>query len=147
MHSYPTMAQRSFHGQYMRYSAPRSSAVPASTTGAIMQYNDLTHRSDNEAIYELVSLGTRYSSSIVAFSQRLQSRTCGVDNLHENIAILQRLLLESNMKIESIKQENRNLKSLLKSSFRLPTPLDRDAMQILEEQERLKNEAKCLKFL
>ena len=82
LQSFSTMAQQSSQGQYMRYSASRSSAVPASTTGAIMQYsNDLTNKSYNELIYELVSLDTRYSSVIVAYSQRLQSRTSGVDKL------------------------------------------------------------------
>ena len=142
------MAQQSSHCQNMRYSAPRSPVVSASSIGAIMQSNnDLTNKSENELIYELVSLGTRYSSAIVAYSQRLQSRTGGVDKLHESISLLQRLLMESNMKIEAVKRENRDLKSLLNSSFRVATPLNRRGMQIFEEQERLKIEAKSLKFL
>ena len=55
--------------------------------------------------------------------------------------------MESNMKIEALKRENRDLKSLLNSSFRVATPLDRKGMQIFEEQERLSNEAKSLKFM
>ena len=142
------MAQQSSHCQNMRYSAPRSPVVSASSIGAIMQSNnDLTNKSENELIYELVSLGTRYSSAIVAYSQRLQSRTGGVDKLHESISLLQRLLMESNMKIEAVKRENRDLKSLLNSSFRMATPLDMRGMQIFEEQEHLKIEAKSLKFL
>ncbi|KAG6692376.1 hypothetical protein I3842_10G111900 [Carya illinoinensis] len=79
--------------------------------------------------------------------KRLQSRTGGVDKFQEKISILQRLLMESNMKIEAVKRESRDLKSLLNFSFRVVTPLDRKDMQIFEEQERLKIEAKSLKFL
>ena len=102
---------------------------------------------DEEAMYELVNLGTRYSSFITVFSRRLQARARDVNSLQERIYSLQLHLHESNMKMIAMKQENKDLKSLLGSYQRLPNPLDRNDMQTFEEQERLKNEVKSLKFL
>ena len=136
--------------QEMRYSLPQSQTISASALGSMMprrQERDLANKSDQDAIYELVSLGTQYSSSIVSFSDRLQSKTRTKEKLIEEIDVLQRLLLESNRKIVELKQQNKDLISLLTSSVRLPNPLDKDCMRIYEEQKHLNDEAKSLKFL
>ena len=107
----------------------------------------LANKSDEDAIYELVNLGTQYSSSIVSFSDRLQSKARTKDKLIEENEVLQRLLFESNRKIKELKQQNKDLKSLLSSSIRLPNPLDKDDMVFFEKQKQLNDEAKRLKFL
>ncbi|KAG7945153.1 hypothetical protein I3843_15G138400 [Carya illinoinensis] len=109
--------------------------------------NNLTNKSDSDAIYDLVSLGTRYSSSIVAFSQWLQAKNHEVEKLKEQIVVLQRIVQESHTREGIIRQKNKQLKSLLDSSFRLPVPMDKNDMILYEENERLKHEAKNLKFM
>lgn len=134
--------------QDLRYPSPQSQSISASVVGAMKQQEtDLANKSDHDAIYELVGLGTRYSSSIVSFSARLQSKTREIEKLNEKIDILQRLVQESNKKIVDLKQQNKDLKSLLASSFRLPNPLDKDGMLLYEKQMHLRDEARSLKFL
>ena len=103
--------------------------------------------SDDEALYELVSLGTRYSALITAFSRRLQARGREVNALNEKITSLQQHLHVNNMKMASMKREIKELKSLMSSAYRLPSPLDLNDMRTFEEQERLKSEVESLKFL
>ena len=75
----------------MRHSASQPPVLSAAAIGAMLQQenNNLTNKSDSDAIYDLVSLGTRYSSSIVAFSQRLQAKNHEVEKLKEQIVVLQ----------------------------------------------------------
>ena len=133
----------------MRYSTSQSHVLSAATIGAMLQQenNSLANKPDSDAIYDLVSLGTRYSSSIVAFSQRLQVKNHEVEKLKEQIVVLQRIVQESHTREGILRQKNKKLKSLLDSSFRLPVPMDRDDMILYEENERLKHEAKNLKFM
>lgn len=85
---------------YMRYSASQPSVISASTIGVMMQdENDLTNKFDYDAIYELMSLGTRYLSFIIAFFWQLQCRTREVEKFNEKIYELQRFVHESNKKI------------------------------------------------
>ena len=81
----------------MRHSASQPPVLSAAAIGAMLQQenNNLTNKSDSDAIYDLVSLGTRYSSSIVAFSQRLQAKNHEVEKLKEQIVVLQRIVQES----------------------------------------------------
>ena len=133
----------------MRHSASQPPVLSAAAIGAMLQQenNNLTNKSDSDAIYDLVSLGTRYSSSIVAFSQRLQAKNHEVEKLKEQIVVLQRIVQESHTREGIIRQKNKQLKSLLDSSFRLPVPMDKNDMILYEENERLKHEAKNLKFM
>ncbi|KAG7970408.1 hypothetical protein I3843_07G083100 [Carya illinoinensis] len=107
----------------------------------------MANKSDSDAIYDLVSLGTRYSSSIVAFSQRVQAKNHEVERLKEQIVVLQRIVQESHIREGIERQKNKQLKSLLDSSFRLPVPMAKDDLMLYEEHERLKHEAKNLKFM
>ena len=119
----------SSHDQEMRYSSPQAQTYPASVLNSMIprrQERVLANKIDEDVIYELVSLGTQYSSSIISFSNRLQSKARTKEKLIEEIDVLQRLLFESNRKIRELKQQNKDLKSLLSSSIRLPNPLDKD---------------------
>ena len=136
--------------QEMRNSLPQSQTFSASVLGSMIprrQERALANKTDEDAIYELVSLGTHYSSSIVSFSDRLWSRTRTTEKFIEEINELQRLLLECNRKIVDLKQESKDLKSLLTASVRMPNPLDKDNMLFYEKQKQLRDEAKSLKFL
>ena len=100
---------------------------PVTDLGAGMpklQESDLANKSEQDAIYELVTLGTQYSAALVQYSDRLQFRNRGKEHLIEEIDALQRLIVESNGKILELKQQNKDLKSLLTASVRLPNPLD-----------------------
>ena len=117
--------------QEMRYTFPQSQTFSASVLSSMIprrQERVLPDKTDEEAMYELMSLGTQYSASIVSFSDRLQSKARTKDKLIEENKVLQRLLVESNRKIKELKQQNKDLKSLLSSSIRLPNPLDKDDM-------------------
>jgi len=109
--------------------------------------NDQAKKSDQDAMYELVSLGTQYSEAVVAFSERVQSRSRGKEKLLEEIEGLQRTMLEANRKIVELKQQNKALHSLLTSAVRLPNPLDKEDTWTDEMLKQLKEEARCLKFL
>lgn len=92
------------HDQHMRCSSSQLQVVPASSVGVMLQQaNDLTNKSDREAVYELVTLGTRYSSSVVGFSNRLQSKNRQIEELNEKVSVLQRLVQESDKKITDLK--------------------------------------------
>ena len=99
----------------MRHSASQPPVLSAAAIGAMLQQenNNLTNKSDSDAIYDLVSLGTHYSSSIVAFSQRLQTKNHEVEKLKEQIVVLQRIVQESHTREGIIRQKNKQLKSLL----------------------------------
>ena len=117
--------------QEMRYPFPQSQTFPASVLSSMIPRRHervLPSKTDEEAMYELMSLGTQYSASIVSFSDRLQSKARTKDKLIEENEVLQRLLFESNRKIKELKQQNKDLKSLLTSTIRLPNLLDKDDM-------------------
>ena len=135
--------------QSMRPSASQPPVLSAANISAMLQLenNSMANRSDSDAIYDLVSLGTRYSSSIVAFSQRVQAKNQEVERLKEQIVVLQRISQESHIREGIERQKNKQLKSLLDSSFRLPAPMAKDDLILYEEHERRKLEAKNLKFM
>ena len=109
--------------------------------------SDQAKKSDQDAMYELVNLGTQYSEAVVSFSERLQSKNRGKEKLIEEIEGLQRLIRESNREILELKQQNKDLKTLLSASVRLPNPLNRGDMLTYERLKHLKEEARQLKFL
>ncbi|GHB32928.1 hypothetical protein GCM10010392_69050 [Streptomyces clavifer] len=109
--------------------------------------SDQAKKSDQDAMYELVSLGTQYSEAVVAFSERVQSRSRGKEKLLEEIDGLQMCMRKSNREIVELKQQNKALQSLLTSAVRLPNPLDKDDTMTEEKLKQLKEEARLLKFL
>ena len=130
--------------------SPQSQIIPAADIGAgipLLQEMDLSKKSDEDALLEVVSLGTQYSSAVVAFSSRLQTKTRGKKQLFAEIDLLHQRLLESNRKVVELKQQNKDLKSLLSASVRLPNPLNRGDMLTYERVKHLKEEARQLKFL
>jgi len=131
-------------------SSPQPLTIPAADIGARtprLQEIDLSKKSDEDAVYELVTLGTQYSSAVCAFSGWLQTKTRGNKQLFAEIDVLHQRLREANRKVDELKQQNKDLKSLLSASVRLPNPLNRGDMLTYERLKHLKEEARQLKFL
>ncbi|GGZ92406.1 hypothetical protein [Streptomyces plicatus] len=134
--------------QEKRISAGQSQPVLAAVGEAMRrQETDFGNKSDEEAIDELVSLGTLYASAITSFSARLQSKTRKIEELNGKVEELYRLNVESKRRIAELEQQKKSLKTLLTASVRLPNPLDKEDMMMYEELKHLNEEARSLKFL